>query len=64
MWYAFGLVYSVVLSTFFPGPTGSADRIYQKKKKHKGTFKQEVESHGMARENPLMSVGSKKQTVF
>ena len=33
MWYAFGLVHFVALSTFFPGPTGSTDRVYEKEKK-------------------------------
>lgn len=31
VWYAFGLVHFVALSAFFPGPTGSADRVNKKK---------------------------------
>ena len=30
VWYAFGLVHFVALSAFFPGPTGSADRVNKK----------------------------------
>ena len=38
VWYAFGLVHSVALSAFLPAPTGSADRVYQKKKKKNSIY--------------------------
>ena len=32
VWYVFGIAHFVSLSAFFPGPTGSADKAYQKNK--------------------------------